>query len=390
MKKIGILTHYCNSKNIGGLLQAYVLPVLLRNEGYNAQQIVFDFKHRDAAFIQVYQQLFPRKITLKKLLKYPFPIVVRMWRTRQNKKITQQVSIQNQIFTEFEQFIAHSVQQYNNFNLSRANNEYNIFITGSDQVFASYLLPFSAYYGEFATPDKKVISYAASSNRKQFPPLAETLFIQKLQRLNAISVREKTLQEYIERITDKKATVVLDPTFLLSLQEWLKIANPALVPEKPYIFCYFLGDRSAWQRQTAQAYADKYGYEVVHLPYIMGTIRPADKYLKGQGRYDVGPREFIALINGAQCVFTDSFHGLAFSINFGKNFYVFNRDDQSGPDSMNARITDTLATFGLTARYIADKNAVLDNKPLDFTQAHDILACEKEKSIHWLLNALKD
>ena len=184
--------------------------------------------------------------------------------------------------------------------------------------------------------------------------------------------------------------MVLDPTFLLSPQQWLKIANPTPVPQKPYIFCYFLGGKTTWQRQKAQAYTDKYGYQVVHLPYIMRSIRPADRFLRSQGRYDVGPREFIALINGAQCVFTDSFHGLAFSINFGKNFYVFNRDDQSGPDSMNARITDTLATFGLTARHITDKNAVLDNKPLDFTHAHEVLAREKNFSINWLLNALND
>ena len=260
---------------------------------------------------------------------------------------------------------------------------------GSDQVWNTDLLPLSAYYGEFAAPDKKVISYAASSNVRRFLPRAEKLFIKKLARLNAISVREKTLKDYIERITPYKATVVLDPTFLLSPQEWLKIANPAPVPQKPYIFCYFLGGKSAWQRKIAQAYADKYGYEVVHLPYIMQSIRPADRFLKGQGRYDVGPREFIALINSAECVFTDSFHGLAFSINFGKNFYVFNRNDQSGPQSMNARITDTLAMFGLTSRYIMDKNAVLDNKPLDFTKAHEILAREKEFSINWLLNALK-
>ena len=89
-------------------------------------------------------------------------------------------------------------------------------------------------------------------------------------------------------------------------------------------------------------------------------------------------------------MFTDSFHGLAFSINLGKNFYVFDRDDKSGSYSMNARITDTLATFGLAERHITDENSVLDDKTLDFTQAHQILGQEKEKSINWLLNALKD
>ncbi len=388
MKKISILTQYYHSKNIGGLLQSYALPEFLIQQGYKAEQLSFNYEFFTKSAKKQLNQLKWERFTLKKLWGYLFNGI----NTCIQKYYipTQIVQTKNDIAHKFEQFIPHSEQLYNNNNINKANADYDIFITGSDQVFSSYLLPLSVYYGEFTTPDKKVISYAASSDRKQFAPKAEKLFIQKLQRLNAISVRERTLKEYIESITDKKATVVLDPTFLLSPQEWLKIANPKPVPQKPYIFCYFLGEKSAWQRKVAQAYADKYGYEVVHLPYIMQTIRSADKYLKGQGRYDVGPREFIALINGAQCVFTDSFHGLAFSINFGKNFYVFNRDDKSGPDSMNARITDTLAMFGLAERHITDKNAVLDNTPLDFTQAHKILAREKEFSINWLLNALKN
>lgn len=390
MKKIAILTHYYQSKNIGGLLQAYALPAVLTKLGYLAEQLSFDYTFCTDSVKKKHLVFLVESITLKKLVCK----IIRVVSTFLCKDIRPAplscVQPQSAIAAEFEQFIAHSAQIYDSTNVAQANVDYDIFITGSDQVFASYLLPFSAYYGEFTTPDKKVISYAASSDRKKFAPLAEKLFIQKLARLNAISVREKTLKEYIERITPYKATVVLDPTFLLSPQEWLKIANPTPVPQKPYIFCYFLGGKSAWQRKIAQAYADRYGYEVVHLPYIMGTLRLADRFLKGQGRYDVGPREFIALINGAQCVFTDSFHGLAFSINFGKNFYVFNRNDQSGPDSMNARITDTLATFGLTERHITDKNAGLDNKPLDSTHAHNVLAREKERSINWLLNALKD
>lgn len=388
MKKIGILTHYYRSNNMGGLLQAYALVRCLALQKNSVEQICFNFNFYDEKSKALINSI--REITLTKLFQFPFKKIEAYRRRCQRNKITTQIQIQSKVFIEFEQFIPHSGQGYDNTNITQANEHYDVFIIGSDQVFASYLLPFNAYYGEFASPNKKVISYAASSNMKQFSPKAEKLFIQKLFRLNAISVREKTLKDYIESITDKKATVVLDPTFLLSPKEWLTIANITAVPNKPYIFCYFLGTKSDWQRKIAQAYADRYGYEVVHLPYIMGTLRLADQFLKGQGRYDVGPREFIALINGAQCVFTDSFHGLAFSINFSKNFYVFNRDDKSGPDSMNARITDTLDTFGLTTRHITDKHAVLDNNSLDFTHAHEVLAYERENSINWLLNALKD
>ena len=395
MKKIGILTHYYNSKNIGGLLQAYALTDFLNRLSYPTQQICFDYNFFDKKSRRLWFYFALHRHSFGKLLflvikKFFYKLCISPLEKHKNKRIKPCIEKQNIIFDNFQYFIPHSPEKYNTLTISKANPNYDIFIIGSDQVFASYLLPLSAYYGEFAAADKKVISYAASSDVKVFPQKAENLFKQKLKRLNKISVREKTLKDYIERITDKKADVVLDPTFLLSKQEWLKIATPIVIPNKKYIFCYFLGGKSAWQRKAARAYADKYGYELVHLPYIMQNIRPADIYLKSQGRYDVGPREFISLINGAECVFTDSFHGMAFSINFNKDFYVFNRDDKDDINSMTSRITDTLAMFGLTDRHITDKNAVLKSKTIDYTDTNKILNQKKEFSVNWLLNALKD
>ncbi len=390
MKKIGILTHYYESCNIGGLLQAYALPALLNRHHFLAEQISFDFNFYDKVAVRKRLTILLRGVTFVKCIKYFLQVLRNLYQSWENKKISAIVKEQKKVFLAFRQFIPHSLTLYNNANISQSNAEYDVFITGSDQVFSSYLLPLSAYYGEFATSDKKVISYGASSDVKQFSPKAEEVFAQKIKRLNVISVREKTLKEYVERLTDQKVDVVLDPVFLLSPQEWLALANPVSMPQKPYVFCYFLGSKSGWQRKKAQEYADKYGYEVIHLPYVMQTVRSADRFLKNPGRWDVGPREFITLIHQAQCVFTDSFHGLAFSINFGKNFYVFDRDDQSGPNSMNARITDTVNTFNLVSRHIIGENMMLDNAPVDFTEAHKILAREKGKSVHWLLDALGD
>ena len=387
MKKIGIITHYYQSKNIGGLLQSYALTCVLNKCPYNVEQVSFNLHFYDEKAQKTRKQI--RQVTLKKIIIFCFGFLKNIYkRIINNYPKYSIINKQNDIFLDFENFIPHSVQIYNNLNIIQANKNYDIFVIGSDQVFASYLLPLAAYFGDFTTPDKKVIAYAASSDRKKFYSRIEKLFLQKLQRFNAISVREKTLKEYIESITDKKVSVVLDPTFLLSVEEWLKISNPKVVPNKKYIFCYFLGGKASWQRKMAQAYADKYGYEVIHLPYIMRNIRSSDKYLKGQGMYDVGPREFISLINNAECVFTDSFHGMAFSINFNKNFYVFNRDDQVGSLSMNVRITDMLNMLNLSSRYIVDRKALLNNTSINYMQVNEILREEKEKSIKWLLDAL--
>lgn len=387
MRRIGILTHYYNSKNIGGLLQAYALTKVLSQHDFFAEQISFVFQTYDVKAYPIRKKLYPKVFKWKDVFLYP----VRLLKCLLIKwYLHPYLMVQNGVINGFANAIPHSIRVYNNLNINYCNDSYDVICIGSDQVWNLDLLPHFAYYGEFAKPEKKVIAYAASSNTKQFSPIAEQIFIDKLQRINAISVREKTLKKYIEHITNRNVTVVLDPTFLISHQEWLKIAHPVSVPQKPYIFCYFLGSKAAWQREMAQIYADKYGYEIIHLPYITQYVRKSDKYLKGITHYDVGPREFISLINGAECVFTDSFHGLAFSINFGKNFYVFNRDDENGVNSMNARITDTLEMFSLTKRHIKNKDVIFNNRPIDFTNAHKILEQEKQKSIDWLLNALKE
>lgn len=386
MKKIGILTIYYRTRNIGGLLQAYALANVLEKMGFAAEQICFEqniffgWKKHGQKYLLKLEHLSFAKVLNK--------IFAKIRHMRYHAKIPS-LALQHTKMQEFADFIKHSDAVYTDQTIYQVNKKYDAIVIGSDQVFVSYFLSHVAYFGEFASADKKVISYAASTNTKRFHHLAEKLFARKLQRFDAISVRERTLKEYIERITDKKATVVLDPTFLLSPREWQQIARPLSAPPQKYIFCYFLGEKSVWQRKIARRYADKYGYEVVHLPYIMQSMRRADDFLKGQGRYDVGPREFISLINGAECVFTDSFHGLAFSINFEKQFFVFNRDDQAGAQSMSARITDTLDLFGLQSRHIT-KPADLAAQPIDYTPVRAILAKRRQESLDWLMEALSD
>lgn len=386
MRRIGILTYYHKSKNFGGLLQAYALTNFLNKFGFGAKQIPFDI-----TIVSKRSKLQKLKLTLKRQSLKKFYLHIKQYYYNLiYKKNTLFIKEEMKLFEDFENFILHDEQVYNENNIVEANKKYDIFVIGSDQVFASYNLSSSAFYADFVAEDKKVISYSGSSDIKIFPKEAEQIFATKLRNFDAISVREETLKDYIESITNKKVTVVLDPTFLLSKEEWMKIANQKNLSNKKYILCYFLGSFSSWQRKKAQAYADKYGYEVIHLPYIMSTIHPADKYLKSDGRHDVGPREFISLINNAECIFTDSFHGMVFSINFNKKFYVFNKDDLSDSLSMNSRITDMLDLLKLSFRLITNKKAIIDNLPIDYSKANEILKEEKEKSINWLLNVLKD
>ena len=166
-----------------------------------------------------------------------------------------------------------------------------------------------------------------------------------------------------------------------------RIENVAIIPRKDYVFCYFLGD-CAWQRRMVQKYADKYGLMILDIPYILGTDRRSDHFLKSEKHYDIGPREFVSLVKKAKCVFTDSFHAVAFSVNFNTDFYVFDRDGLSGSKSINSRITDFLDLLKLSDRRITSPESEISDIKIDYESVKPILEKERLRSLEWLKDHL--
>jgi hypothetical protein len=159
---------------------------------------------------------------------------------------------------------------------------------------------------------------------------------------------------------------VLDPTFLLSAEEWQDFAQGSghkNLPEghKPlpnsykhllkgkYIFCYFVGKASLYEGYLQKLKAISGLDRTVLLPsndFPLETISGAERI------EDAGPGEFISLLSGADAVLTDSFHGSALSINLGKQFYCVKRFSDSDPLSQNSRLYDLFSLFGIGDRFL--------------------------------------
>lgn len=82
-----------------------------------------------------------------------------------------------------------------------------------------------------------------------------------------LGVREKSGAELIERLTGRKAVVVLDPTLLLNKEEWAQAIPVKPVLENDYIFCYFLGANSE-HRKVAEV---RIPWFFLHLPSYGST-----------------------------------------------------------------------------------------------------------------------
>ena len=341
-KKVGIVTHYYKSKNYGGNLQAYALCRVIQDKfQLDVEQISYDiFSHRQREW---------RSITPKRVLsKMKALFATRKVDNADEVEVAKAIAKRNTVIDRFNQnMIPHSKRVYNRLDIENANENYDVFITGSDQVWhPNVMCP--AYLLSFADSNKTKISYAASLACNELGRYHQKMMRRALTDYTAISVREETGQEIIKNLTDKPVDLVLDPTLLLTRTEWDEIC-PGRAIDAPYLFCYFLGD-STEQRELAEEYAQARGLQVVTLPYLNGGYRACDDGFGDIKLYEVDPAQFISLIKFADIIFTDSFHGVVFSTIYKRKAYVFQR---GGASNMSSRLK-TLMRLTHREEYFCD------------------------------------
>lgn len=368
--KIGIVTHYYKSINYGGNLQAFALCKALEKLGYEAEQISLD-RSKD---ISIKSRL---KRCVKRILK-------------PNLKNRSNFKIREKAFWGFNQnVIPHSHTIYSEKTIHKSADDYDAFITGSDQVWHPYAVC-DAYLLKFAPSTKIKLSYAASIAHNILTTTQKHRYKKALADFNAISVRENEGKNLIGPLSPCRVEVTLDPTLLLSKDEWLEIADN-YEQQDEYLFCYFLGD-DIKQRELATEYAKKNNLKVVTLPHLLGKWRKCDKSFGDYKLYDVTPQRLLSLINNAKCIFTDSFHAMVFSSIFEKEYFVFQR---SGAKAMSSRIT-TLACLLETQTHFCDSEDKMSLEyiegveKIDYSKESLAFLSMKDKSLHFLKNNISN
>lgn len=332
MLKIGIITHYLNSTNYGGNLQAYALCSYLNNQGFDAVQISYDRSLDNPAPKSPIKRTksFLRKLH-QKAKNLPSEIKTAAIRSNLNQR--------EEAVLTFNRSIPHT-KIYTAKTIASSIDEFDVFITGSDQVW-NPLAVCSAYLLDFVNAEKACkMSYAASISVNELPEKFGERYENSLKDYSAISVREKRAIELLRPITEQKIEWVLDPTLLLDEDDWKSIASNRFKGDS-YIFCYFLGD-SDEQRKIAEEYAKKHNLKIYTIPYLNGVFKECDKNFGNKKLFDISPEDFISLIANSECVFTDSFHAVVFSLIFKKQFFVFDRIIKQ---SLGSRIKDLTDLF---------------------------------------------
>jgi hypothetical protein len=235
---------------------------------------------------------------------------------------------------------------------------------------------------------KKRIAYAPSIGCSYIPPDCIGSFKRYVNEISFLSVREEQGATLIKEIVGRDAEVVLDPSLLLTDAQWKAESQMALqaCPKEEYILCYFLRDNPQYTRCA---------YELSELTgYAITAIEPVSrkKYACLQGfRIEApGPFEFVQLVNNASYILTDSFHGVAFSINLGKQFGVFKRFDDADPLSENSRIHNILDRTHLGSRLVTPDTLTgfFVEEHIDYDLVRPLLDMERERSLAYLEKAI--
>lgn len=340
---IGIVTHYYNSTNFGGNLQAYALCRFL-NENFpfvKAEQISYDIrqnsrKQHNLSTVSVYR-------------------IVKKLRTLAQNKIyaktklaeMQSIKIREKAILKFNtQMIPHSAKVYNADTVAQCTANYDVFITGSDQVWhPSAVCP--AYLLSFVNgAEKPKISYAASIAKTDLSEEEKNAFKIALLDYKAVSVREEEAVKLLSGLSPVTPKWVLDPTMLLTTAQWDSVAAKRRI-NAPYLFCYFLGD-DIRQRKLAQTFAKEKGLKIVTLPFLLGRYRKCDANFGDELLFDTSVPDFLSLIKFSDYVLTDSFHAAVFSVLYKKEFFVFER---AGAKSAGSRIHSLLSLFDMEDRF---------------------------------------
>ena len=340
-----IITMTC-TYNYGATLQAYALQSYIESLGHNCD--IIDHMgwngHRTIRFNQ---------INMDTLLKFPFKKKLELGYTN---------------FEEFYRDKMHMTKRYSSIaELRESPPSSDVFITGSDQVWNPRDLR-GEFYLDFAPKDAMRVSYAASIGVPSIPDDKKEIISEYLKNMDFISVREDCAYESIRELTEKRIQKSCDPVYLVPKEDWKKLERQPIQIDDEYILFYMIY-KPEWMNEWIKTVKRITKKKIVFVG--LNGLRPVecDYYVR-----NAGPREFLWLIDNASAVVSSSFHGIAFSILFGKKFVAM--PDPPRPD----RIRNLLQMFNLERRVLYENDVGSIFEEYDYHTIEDIIQREREKT----------
>lgn len=389
-KKIGIVA-VTYKENFGSALQTYATQHTLEKMGYDAR--IFEIKgvHRE--------------IHIKKLLYYigrmfdpvELKYLLANLKSRSRKiasaptdQYAQEMNVRKQVYADFNKKWNKMLPTVHGWKaLSEQASQMDAIVVGSDQLWRPSNIVGCYFTLEFVPNNVKKIAFSTSFGVPELPKQLHKHAQKYLTRIEHISVRENSGVDIVKSMSGKDATVVCDPTMMLTAEEWMHIQDEKPFAEGKYILMYLMGDNPE-QRSFVKLLSNKTGCRIIGLLHG-ATYIAYDEEIADEKPFNVGPSEFVNLIRNAEYVCTDSFHCCVFSILNSTKFFAFRRWPDSSKFSANDRLYTLLEFTGLSSRMLigtedVDK-CIADD--IDFAPVLEKVAEKRKMSMEYLTKALK-
>ena len=366
MKKIGIMTFH-RAKNYGAMLQSYALQETLNKK--------FDTYLVDYRCPEIEEKYYVKKTLVRKIKNFLKLFFQTEYILSINKK--------NRRVNEFVNNFLKTSKPYYAQNIAEANNEFDAFIAGSDQI---WNMKWSGtdwnYFLEFADSNKK-FSYAVGLGNS-IDEAYKMRILKDVESFQAILTREEDGRRLLKSIGVKKEIgTVCDPVFLLGKKEWTeKLALEQIEKKrKKYLLLYFVA-KPTDAIPFAKKIAEQDDLEIVYVNINAEKNIPSD-FTDVIG---IGPREFLGLIKNAEVVITTSFHAMAFSLIFNKNFYYELCKDGS---NNNSRLENLANICDVTDREILTSYPTRENE-INWDAVNNSINCYAKDSLRVLLDKIEN
>lgn len=389
-KKIGIAA-VTYKDNFGSALQTYATQYTLERLGFDAK--IFEIKgvHKGIMIKKVIYYL--GRLMDPVEAKYLFANLFS--RSRKKTSVSgdhfaKDMQTRNLKYKEFNKKWNKMLPLCKGWNgLTKQASEMDFVVVGSDQLWRPSNIVGCYYTLEFVPDKVPKISFSTSFGVPELPSRLHRHAKKFLSRFSHISVREDSGRDIVKAESGRDATVVCDPTMMLTAEEWRHIQDEKPFAVGKYILCYFMGDNPE-HREFAKKLKEKTGCRIIGLLHG-ATYIASDEDFADEKPYNVGPSEFINLIRNAEYICTDSFHGSVFCILNQRPFFSFRRWPDTSKFSANDRLYTLLRFTGLENRMLhgnEDVEACINDK-IDYGEVLKRVDIKRKESMDFLMNALK-
>lgn len=353
--KIGIITYH-RTLNYGAVMQSLATRFVLEEMGHEVYYVDYWPDYHKEMYVLFPKKKF-KKLNILQKVKFLLSLALQ-YKSRKRR-------IEN-----FEFFFQEHIYPY----CRTVDDSYDVVIYGSDQIWRKQKAlgtynPF--YFGKNKIKTLRHISYAASMGLLPDNKTNKEIVKELVSHLDKISVREEGLRQLLLSLGYKDVTLSLDPTLLLSSEQWNKYLPTEPYHGEKYALLYVI-TKNAFDMKEVRRFTDSKGLKLIVLNGYATTKETCTNLTT------VGPSEFLRLIKNAEYVFSCSFHGLAFSIIYKKQFFASFVKNSGRAESL-------LHLIGASKRLLPQGAALPpDIEAIDYVDVHNKLAVARQNSLKYL------